>query len=212
FIHNVRVPGMLHGRVVRPFGQGSVDQGATLKSVNRNSIKHIEGAQVVVVGNFVGVVAPKEYVAIQAATQLKVKWDETPKLSGHGNLATWLKDPANLASDGIAAQSGNIGAGLAGATKVLSQSYFTAYQAHVPIGPNCAVADVRGDQATVLCMAQGPYTTRAAIAGALKLPATSVRVQIYPGSSSYGHGTYDDASISAALMSQAVGKPVRVQF
>ena len=61
-------------------------------------------------------------------------------------------------------------------------------------------------------MAQGPYTTRSAIAGALKLPATSVRVQVYPGSSSYGHGTYDDASISAALLSQAVGKPVRVQF
>src|SRR5262245_55921569 len=212
FIHNVRVPGMLHGRVVRPRGQGSVDQGATLLSVDKNSIKHIEGALVVVVGNFVGVVAPTEWAAIQAAGQLKVKWDETPKLSGHGNLAGWLKNPANLAGDGIAAQSGNVGAGLAGATKVLSQSYFTAYQAHVPVGPNCAIADVRGDQATVLCMAQGPYTTRSAIAGALKLPATSVRVQIYPGSSSYGHGTYDDASISAALMSQAVGKPVRVQF
>jgi CO/xanthine dehydrogenase Mo-binding subunit len=212
FIHNVRVPGMLHGRVVRPFGQGSVDQGAKLLSVNEKSIKNIEGAQVVVVGNFVGVVAPKEWAAIQAASQLEVKWDDTPKLSGSGNLASWLKDPANLAGDAVAAQSGNIGTGIAGAAKVVQESYFTAYQAHVPIGPNCAVADVRGDQATVLCMAQGPYTTRSAIAGALKLPATSVRDQIYQGSSSYGHGTYDDASISAALLSQAVGKPVRVQF
>ena len=212
YIHNVRVPGMLHGRVVRPFGQGAVDQGAKLLSVDQSSIKHIDGAQVVVVGNFVGVVAPKEWAAIQAASQLKVKWDEAPTLSGHGNLASALKNPANQAGDGIAAQSGDIGAGLAGATKVLSQSYFTAYQAHVPVGPNCAVADVRGSQATVLCMAQGPYTTRAAIAGALKLPATAVRVQVYPASSSYGHGTYDDASISAALMSQAIGKPVRVQF
>src|SRR3954453_23851480 len=160
FIHNVRVPGMLHGRVVRPFGQGAVDQGAKLISVDKDSIKHIEGAQVVVVGNFVGVVAPKEWAAIQAQNELKVKWDETAKLPGHGNLASWLKNPANLAGDAIAAQSGNVGPGLAGATKVLSESYFTAYQAHVPIGPNCAVADVRGDQATVLCMAQGPYTTR----------------------------------------------------
>src|SRR3954471_13607025 len=64
FIHNVRVPGMLHGRVIRPRGQGSVDQGATLISVDKDSIKHIEGAQVVVVGNFVGVVAPKEWAAI----------------------------------------------------------------------------------------------------------------------------------------------------
>ena len=136
FIQNVRVPGMLHGRVVRPFGQGAVDQGAKLLSVDKDSVKHIEGAQVVVINNFVGVVAPKEWAAIQAAAQLMVKWDETPKLSGNGNLAAALKDPANLAGDAVAAQSGNIGAGIAGATKVLSQSYFTGYQAHVPIGPN----------------------------------------------------------------------------
>ncbi len=212
FIHSVRVPGMLHGRVVRPRGQAAVDQGAKLISVDQNSVKHLKDVQVVVINDFVGVVAPREYDAIQAASQLKVTWDDTAKLSGSGNLAAALKDPANLAGDAIAASSGNVGTGLAGAAKVLSRVYYTAYQAHVPIGPNAAIADVTGDQATVLAMAQGPYTTRGAIASALKLPATSVRVQVYPGSSSYGHGTYDDASISAALLSQAIGKPVRVQF
>ena len=93
FVHNVRVPGMLHGRVVRPRGQGAVDQGAKLLSVDEASIKHIEGAQVVVVGNFVGVVAPKEWAAIQAQNEIKVKWDDTPKLSGNGNLAKALKRP-----------------------------------------------------------------------------------------------------------------------
>src|SRR5262249_19434270 len=74
-LQHVRIPGMLHGRVVRPGGQGAVNQGAKLVSVDPKSIKHIKDAQVVVVGNFVGVVAPKEYDAIQAASQLKVKWD-----------------------------------------------------------------------------------------------------------------------------------------
>jgi CO/xanthine dehydrogenase Mo-binding subunit len=80
------------------------------------------------------------------------------------------------------------------------------------MGPNCSIADVRGQSATVICMAQGPYATRQAVAAALGLPATSVRVEVFRGSGNYGHNTYDDVSIAAALLSQAVGKPVRVQF
>jgi CO/xanthine dehydrogenase Mo-binding subunit len=214
FIQNVRVPGMLHGRVVRPRGQAAVNKGATLLSVDKNSVSHIPNVQVVVVGNFVGVVAPHEYDAIQAAAQLKVKWDDTPSLPGSGNLAAWLRNPANLQSEGIAASNGDVGTGLANAAKVVSASYFTAYQAHAPIGPNCAVADVGADSATILCMAQGPYSTRSSVAAALGWAATpgKVRVQVYPGSGTYGRGTYDDVSISAALLSKAVGKPVRVQF
>ena len=212
YIQNVRVPGMLHGRVVRPRGQGALTQGAKVLSVDESSIKHIAGAQVVRKGDFIGVVAPKEYDAIQASAQLKVKWDETPMLQGNGNLEKTLRDPANLQRDFVNLTSGNIGTGIASAAKTVSASYFAAYQSHGALGPHAAVADVTPTGATVLGFAQGPYVSRGAIAAALGLNANAVRLMVYPCSGTYGHSTYDDVSISAALMSQAVGKPVRVQF
>ncbi len=213
YIQNVRVPGMLHGRVVRPRGQAALVQGATLLSLDKSSVAHIPGVQIVQKGNFVGVVAPREWDAIQAASQLKVNWDTTPMLSGDGNLDTSLRDPANLQSAALAVNSGDVGAGLASAAQTVSASYFTAYQMHGPLGPNCAVADVAASGAIILCASQAPYIlTRASVSAALGLPATSVRVELFPFSGTYGHSTYDDVSISAALLSQAVGKPVRVQF
>src|SRR5262249_22605401 len=96
YTQNVRVPGMLHGRVVRPRGQAAQVAGAKLLSFDRRSIAHIPDVQVVQKGNFLGVIAPLEYNAIQAAAQLKVSWAEAPTLSGDGNLESALRDPANL--------------------------------------------------------------------------------------------------------------------
>jgi len=213
YAHNVRVPGMLHGRVVRPRGQAALSQGATVISIDKSSVDHIPNVQVVQKGNFVGVVAPKEWDAIQAAAQLKVNWDNTPKLPGNGNLPAALRDPANLQTTNVPVNVGDVGSGLAGAAKTVTATYFSSYQSHAPLGPNCAVADVTPAGTTMFCSSQGPYIqTRTAIANALGVPATQVRVEVYPGSGTYGHSTYDDVSISAALLSQAVGKPVRVQF
>jgi len=212
YSQSVRVPGMLHGRVVRPRGQAALSAGATLLSVDKSSIAHIPDVQVVQKANFVGVVAPKEYDAIQAAAQLKVTWSDAPTLTGDGNLNGALRDPANLQRSTVAVNTGDATAALASAAKVVSASYFWPYQLHGAMGPNCSIASVGPQGATVLCMAQGPYTTRQAIATALGLPASSVRVEVFPGSGNYGHNTYDDVSIAAALLSQLVGKPVRVQF
>ncbi len=213
YIQNVRVPGMLHGRVVRPRGQAAVNQGATVLSIDKSSVASIPNVQVIQKGNFVGVVAPKEYDAIQAAAQLKVKWDDTPMLPGSGNVNEALRNPANLQSAAVAASSGDVGKGLASAAKTLSASYFNAYNLHGALGPNCSVAVVTPTSATVLCADQAPYyLTRPAVAQALGLPATAVRVEMFPFSGTYGHSTYTDVSVSAALLSQAVGKPVRVQF
>jgi nicotinate dehydrogenase subunit B len=213
YIHNVRVPGMLHGRVVRPRGQAALTQGAKVVSLDKSSVAHIPNVQVVQKGDFVGVVAPKEYDAIQAAAQLKITWDNTPMLPGDGNLETALRNPANLLKSTLSVNTGDVGSGLAGAAKTVSASYFTAYQAHAPLGPNCAVADVHADSALILCFSQAPYIlTRASVSAALGLPANAVRVELFPASGIYGHADYDDVSISAALLSQAVGKPVRVQF
>jgi len=213
YVHNVRVPGMLHGRVVRPRGQAALTQGAKVLSVDPGSIAHIRGAQVVQKNNFVGVVAPREWDAIQAAALLKVTWDNTARLPGDGNLEAALRNPANLQSTTLAVNTGDVDAAIAGAAKTVSASYFAAYQMHAALGPNCSVASVTPDGALIFAASQGPYLlTRAAVSAALGLPPAKVRVEIYPGSGTYGHSTYDDVSISAALMSQAVGKPVRVQF
>jgi CO/xanthine dehydrogenase Mo-binding subunit len=212
YAQNVRVPGMLHGRVVRPRGQATLSTGATLLSFDKQSIAHIPDVQIVQKGNFLGVVAPIEYNAIQAAAQLRATWSEAPTLSGAGNLESALRDPANLQRSSTVVDIGDVGAGLASAAQVISASYFWPYQLHGALGPNCSIADVSAQSATVICMAQGPYSTRQAIATALGLAPTSVRVEVFRGSGNYGHNTYDDVSISAALLSQAVGKPVRVQF
>jgi len=213
YIHNVRVPGMLHGRVVRPRGQAALTQGAKLLSLDKSSVAHIRGVQVVEKGNFVGVVAPKEYDAIQAASQLKVTWDNTPMLPGDGDLEAALRNPANLLRSTLTVNTGDVGTALASAAKTVSGTYFTAYQSHAPLGPNCAVADVSADKALILSFSQAPYIlTRASVSTALGLPPSAVRVELFPASGIYGHADYDDASISAALLSQAVGKPVRVQF
>jgi CO/xanthine dehydrogenase Mo-binding subunit len=212
YTQNVRVPGMLHGRVVRPRGQAAQIAGATLLSFDKRSIAHIPDVQVVLKGNFLAVVAPIEYNAIQAAAQLRAIWAEAPTLTGDGNLEGALRDPANLQRSAVAVNIGDVEAGLTSAVKVASASYFWPYQMHGAMGPNCSIADVGPNGATVICMAQGPYTSRQAVALALGLPASSVRVEVFRGSGNYGHNTYDDVSIAAALCSQAVARPVRVQF
>ena len=214
YVQNVRVPGMLHGRIVRPRGQAALTQGAPVVRIDTRSVAHIPNIQVVQVGNFVGVVAPFEWDAIKAAAELKVIWGPvTLELPGNGNVNVALRDPANLQATTVPISVGNVDAALAGAARTVSLSYFAPYQSHGVLGPNCSVADVGAAGGIVLCASQGPYIqTRAAVSRALGLPPTAIRVEVFPGSGTYGHSTYDDASISAALLSRAVGAPVRVQF
>src|SRR5207302_5899605 len=98
------------------------------------------------------------------------------------------------------------------AAHVVSQSYRGPYQAHAPFGPNCALADVKADAATVTCSTQDVYATRSNLARILGMPLEKIRVQYYEGSGTYGHSCYDDAAQAAAILSQLAGKPVRLQF
>jgi hypothetical protein len=112
YIQNIRLPGMVHARVVRPRGQAAYPSGAPVVSVDESSIRHIAGARVVRRGDFLAVVAPEEYAAIQAASQLKVKWAEPPPISGSGN--TWKQmrdfDAAGQAPARITFDGGNVSA------------------------------------------------------------------------------------------------------
>jgi nicotinate dehydrogenase subunit B len=214
YMHNVRVPGMLHGRVVRPRGQAAYGTGAPVLSVDESSIKDIPDAQVVRKGDFIGIVAPREYDAIQASAQLKVKWQATPTLPGNGNIFMQMRaqDAAGETTNSIRANVGDVGAALASAAKVVSSSYSFHYQTHGPIGPNAAIADVKQDSAFALSPTQSIYDTQYTLSVALGMPMSKISVQYWDGGGTFGSSGYDDVTQAAAVMSQAVGKPVRVQF
>jgi CO/xanthine dehydrogenase Mo-binding subunit len=215
YLHNVRVPGMLHGRVVRPRGRGAYGTGAPIVSLDESSIKHIPGARVVRKGDFLGVVAAEEYHAIQAAAQLKVTWRESSLLSGSGNIVKQMRghDSSGMAPARITDSAGNVGNALASAAHVVSRSFSFAYNSHGVIGPTCCVADVQPTSAVVLSNTENVYSLRGKLARALALQEDSIRVRFVPGNSGYGDDPpYDDTALSAALMSQIVGKPVRLQF
>ncbi|HZO98594.1 MAG TPA: molybdopterin cofactor-binding domain-containing protein [Gaiellaceae bacterium] len=217
YVHNIRLPGMLHARWVRPRGQGPwlTDGFATPLSVDERSIAHIPNVRVVRRNNFLAVVGPKEYDVIQAAEQLKVKWADTPIMPGHDNVWSYYRamDAKGLTPARITANTGDVEKAFAGAAKVVSASFAYAFQGHTPIGPACAVADVRADRATVYCNTQNVPNLTTEMAQVLGLPANMVRIIWHEGSSTFGNGYHAfDIAESAALISQLVKAPVRLQL
>lgn len=205
YVQDVRLPGMLHGRVLMPSGVGS-----SLLGVDEGSVRGIPGVQVVVLGNFVGVVAPREEDAIRAAQQLKVTWSSWEGLPGMDDLYDSLR--ATAAREQVLAETGDVEAGLRRAAKTREATYLFPFQTHGSIGPSCAVADVRDGQVTVWSPTQGTHQMRPSLAENLGIPEERVRVIWVQGSGSYGPITGNDVTLDAALMSQAVGHPVRVQW
>jgi nicotinate dehydrogenase subunit B len=209
-IQHVRVPGMLHGRVVLPRGQGAFSAGARVKEYDEASIKHIPGVRVVRKGGFIGVVAEREWDAVKAAQQLKVTWEDRPDLPGNDNLFKRMR--AEKTTDTVIANVGNADQAMAAAAHVRSAAYLCPYQGHLPFAPNCAVAEVTSDSAFVRCSSQDIYNARRMLSTVLGLPLEKVRVQYYESSGTFGRSCYEDAAQAAALLSQAVGKPVRLQY
>jgi nicotinate dehydrogenase subunit B len=205
-VYNVRVPGMLHGAVVRPPAVG-----ATLVSVDEGSLRGTPGiVKVVVRKNFVGVVAEKPWQAIQAAGKLKATWTPGQGLPSQQTFYDHLrKQPSR---DAYVVKSADIDGKLAGAAKVLKATYLHPYQMHGSMGPSCAVADVQQGKATVWSPTQSAYPTRSGVAMLLGIPPDNVRVIYTRASGCYGINGADTVSYDAALLSQAVGRPVRVQL
>jgi len=215
YVHNVRIPGMVHGRVVRPRGQGPFGTGAPIVSVDEKSIAHIPGAKVLRQGDFLAVIAPKEYDAIQAAAQLKVTWKESPMLPTSGNLFGKMRadDSAGSAKAAFRTNTGNVEAALKSAATTVSQSYSYHYGGRAVIGPSCAVADVRSNSAVIYSSSQNLLGTVTAVSQLTGIPAQNVRAYYYEGASSYGSGqSASESSKAAALMSQLAGAPVRMQL
>jgi CO/xanthine dehydrogenase Mo-binding subunit len=210
YVQHVRLPGMLHGRVVRPRGQRAFAAGAKAVSVDSRSIAHIPGARVLARGDFLGVVAPKEWDAVRAARELAVVWDETSTLPGSDGLYDYMKNGPT--TDVVVREAGDVGAGLAGAAKTVEFEARTPYQAHVPFAPNCAVASVTADGAEVWAPSQDIYALRGTLSPLLGLPAERIKVIYAESAGTFGHSCYDDVAQAAAILSQLAAAPVRLQF
>jgi CO/xanthine dehydrogenase Mo-binding subunit len=209
YMPHVRLPGMLHGRVVRPRGQSAFGVTPTVVSIDERSIRAIP-ARVLRRGSFVGVVAEREWDAVRAARDLKVTWSIEPKLPGNARLHERMRTEPT--QDRVVLERGDVAAAFAGAAHVVRHIARGPYQSHAALGPNCAVADVRADAATVISPTQDIYGTRGVLARVLGLPAGRIQVRYQEGASNYGHGCQDDVTEAAALLSQLAGAPVRVQF
>jgi nicotinate dehydrogenase subunit B len=206
YVVDVHVPGMLHGRVVRPPVPGA-------RPVRIEGPRGVPGVvRVVTNKNFVGVVAETEWGAIQAARQLAVTWSASaarwPAMSDL-YAAMWAMTPTTRQ---VMVQEGDVDAALASAARTIEARYAWPLQSHAMMGPSCAVADVRDGGATIWSSTQHPHQLQHGIAELLGLPVERVRVIWEAGSGSYGRAGADDAAGDAAMMSQAVGRPVRVQW
>src|SRR5271165_6923404 len=212
---DVRLPGMLHARVVHPKTLGS-----TLVSAGQLDKTKYPNSQVIVKGNLVGVVAATEWEAIQAADQVasSTKWTEWKGLPGNARLYQYLREDADWKSAPVGkgrADKGDAGPALASAHKKLSATYQLSYMKHAPIGPTMAVADVKPDGTVhIYTHNQNPQALRGEIAMMLRTTPDHVIVHSYPGPGHYGrsNGGNAGAEDEAVLLSQAVGKPVRVQW
>jgi len=214
YVHDVRVPGMLHGRVVRPPYAG-VDAGSfvgtSLIAVDEASVRHIPGLVAVVrIGDFVGVVAEREENAIKAAAQLRVSWKKVPTLPDLADIETALR--ANPSTPRTLIDTGNVDAAIAGAAKPMQRTYVWPYQMHASIGPSCAVADFRDGNIRVWSGTQNPHLLRADLALLIERPEAEIDVIRMEAAGCYGRNCADDVSADALLLSRASGRPVRLQL
>src|SRR5579862_6028990 len=212
---DIRLPGMLHGRMVHPKTLGS-----TLLSAGQLDKSKFPNSQVVVKGNLVGVVAPTEWEAIQASQQAAsgTKWTDWKGLPGSAKLYDYLRKESDWTSAPVSksnATAGDVASALAAAPKKLSASYQFSYMKHAPIGPTMAVADVKSDGTVhIHTHNQNPQALRGEIAVMLGTSPDHVIVHTHPGAGHYGrsNGGNAGAEDEAVILSQAVGKPVRVQW
>ncbi|MCW0019025.1 molybdopterin cofactor-binding domain-containing protein [Rhizobium sp. BT-226] len=214
YVHDVRVPGMLHGRVIRPpyagFDHGE-HVGNSLISIDETTVAHIDGlVGVVAIGDFVGVVATREEIAIEAAKSLQVVWRAPPEWPDLNMPEKALR--ANPSTPRKLADRGNVDMALADSAQPMNRTYVWPYQMHGSIGPSCAVADYNDTGLTVWSGTQNPYPMRRDLALLLDMPEEQIRVERLEAAGCYGRTCADDVTADAALLSRAVKAPVRVQL
>jgi nicotinate dehydrogenase subunit B len=207
FVTDVKVTGMVHGRMIRP-----PVAGAMPVKVDESSIKDIAGTRVVHQNGFLGVVADKEWDAIKAAQMLKVEWSAgAPPFPDQAAIYDHIRNtPARHRK--VEKENGNVDEAFASGARVLSAEYEWPFQSHASMGPGCGVVDVRPDKVTVWTGSPKSHYCRDGVAAILGVPADKVEGISMAFAGAYGRNDAGDACMDAAVLSKAVGKPVRVQY
>jgi CO/xanthine dehydrogenase Mo-binding subunit len=207
YMHDFKLPGMLHARVVRP---NSI--GAKLQSVDDSALKNIKGyVQTVRKGDFLVVLSTTEWGAVKAAREIKVTWTKGPDLPKKATIfKEWREMP--IAKEEVTQKVGNVDAVLNAGAKNVKASYNFAVQTHASIGPSCAVADYKDGKLTVWSASQATHSMQHELSVITGLPKESIRLVYLDGSGCYGRNGHEDATADAALASMAIGKPVRLQW
>ena len=207
YMQDFRLPGMLHGRVVRPPAIG-----AQLQSVDEASVRDVPGLiRVVREGNFLGVVARTEWAAIKAARQLQARWSDAAELPEQDRLWEHVRG-TRIVKDDVTMNVGDAAGALQGEGRVLRATYDFAIHTHGSIGPSCAVAMLSENRLSVWTASQMTHALRKQLAAMMGLPLDDVRCIYIEGSGCYGRNGHEDAAGDAAILARAVGHPVRVQW
>jgi nicotinate dehydrogenase subunit B len=206
YMHDFTVPGMAHARVIRPPAIG-----AKLIAVDESSIKHLPSASVVRIKDFLAVIADDEWAAVCAARALRAQWTEWSGLPAQDKLIATLRGDPDI-KDEVLIMRGPAGPVERDGATMRSATFFWPMQSHGSIGPSCAVADVGSDAATVWTASQGTHGNHKTFARFLGLPEERVRLIYLDGAGCYGMNGHEDAAADAAILSRAVGRPVRVQW
>ncbi len=207
YITDVRVEGMLHGRVIRP-----PNAGCTPVSVDEGSIRSIPGARVIREKDYLAVVAEREWDAVRAAESLKVTWTaQCTPFPPMEKLYQHIRE-AKANGKGTPVNKGDVEAALKGAARVVQAEYEWPLQSHASMGPACAIADVRDGEARLWTGSQKSHFGRAGCAKMAGLPPEKVRATWVMGPGSYGRNDAGDAAHDATLLSKLTGRPVRVQY
>jgi CO/xanthine dehydrogenase Mo-binding subunit len=208
FCTDVKAPGMVHGRMIRPAVAGAIPV-----KVDESSIADIPGARVVWDNAFLGVVADKEWDAIKAAQKLKVAWsDAKPPFPDSSALYDHIRKAPVRKREIGGKETGNVDDVFKTAARIVDAEYEWPFQSHACMGPACALVEIKDGNVTCWTGSQKPHFVRNGIALTLGIPAEKVRSIWVVGPGSYGRSDADDAAMDAAVLAKAVGKPVRVQY
>jgi CO/xanthine dehydrogenase Mo-binding subunit len=208
FCTDVKAPGMVHGRMIRPGIAGAIPV-----KVDESSIADIPGARVIWDNAFLGVVADKEWDAIKAAQKLKVEWsDAKPPFPDSSALYDHIRKAPVRKREIGGKETGNVDDVFKTAARIVEAEYEWPFQSHACMGPACALVEIKDGNVTCWTGSQKPHFVRNGIALTLGIPAEKVRSIWVVGPGSYGRSDADDAAMDAAVLAKAVGKPVRVQY
>ena len=207
FCTDIKVPGMVHGRMIRPAVAGQVPV-----KVDEASIKDIPGAKVVWDKGFLGVVADKEWDAIKAAEALKVEWSQAaPPFPNQTALYDHIRKAPSRKTQ-IDKQNGDVDEAFRTAARVIEAEYEWPFQSHACMGPACAVVEIKDDKVDCWSGSQKTHFVQLGLAAQLGVTLANVHVRWIPGPGCYGRNDADDCAADCAVLAKAAGKPVRLQY